>query len=499
MRNAYYKTTLILFVYLAIISAAVIAWFSPIRTHTFMGDDLQIIQRSQAHTFATSIWSDMINGEGYKFRPISNAAIGALVRSCDMNFDCYNNFNLGLFIINISILSFVVNQMTGSLWLSLVFSPIVFLVSRFSYYSAITILGIMENMGMTFVLLFVLTIYKFVRNRRYRWIVLSIFLYVLLICTHERFIVLSIPIILTVYIYRKSMTNLKRICTVASTVMVPILNVVIKEYLLKMPFLVGSGGTYISQTFTLIGFLKFILKGNVNLGGLNAGPTYLSGKYFREAGQPGIYLAVFLTGSIFILFGIYFYKYFRSQSNEAENYKFIILLLITIECLIAASSITIRQEYRWLYTPFAVLIILVCYLLPKLSPIKLQIGLTIILLISFVSVDVYYRQYVGNIFFIAGMRTTDSIKANIIDRFTANELTTSSVIIVTHGNNDIKNWYIFTDYFFILYAKIPMIDLHYVNEVEQITRTSAPNKRMLIFSVDGTNVTDITKVYLQKN
>src|SRR5689334_2490668 len=67
-------------------------WFTPTRGHSFMGDDLEIIIRAtRERIYAQSIGQDALNTLDDKFRPIANPAIGLMVRSCGMDFDCYEN------------------------------------------------------------------------------------------------------------------------------------------------------------------------------------------------------------------------------------------------------------------------------------------------------------------------------------------------------------------------------------------------------------------------
>ena len=162
-----------------------------------------------------------------------------------------------------------------------------------------------------------------------------------------------------------------------------------------------------------------------------------------------------------------------------------------------ASSITFRQEYRWLYTPFAAFVLLVSFMLSKIPNSKFKYLLVLIITLSFTGVDIYYRQFVFNVFFMDGLRTASSIKTEIIDKYGTSELSQSNIYILP-DSSVIQSWYLLDDYFFKLYTNNSGIKVHYINNLNAIPTRGFENKLPLVFQVKNTQVTEVPQEIIRK-
>lgn len=473
-------------------------WFAPLRTHTFMGDDLEIIRQYHAGNFGASFTKDLFLTGNDKFRPITHSSLGVVTRTCQDDFSCFVNANILLFILNASILSFAAYIISNRWWASIFIAPIIFILSRFSYYSVLQVLGWMESLAITFLLAILVFYLCFRESGRVRWLWLMVAVFACVQLTHERFIVVTGPLLLIILLHFRQLKLRQAVSLAAAILFVPVGYILFKQLALHSPFLVGTGGTSITSTFRLDQALQFFWIGLQNLVGINAGEPYLVGLNFAQAGNAGVQAATVLSGTLVILLVLSILLNYHQWNDNGSNWSMILILLAFIGSLVIAGSITIRLEQRFLFAPFIVLILLACFLLGKIRGLKLRLVMTALLLVAFINVDVFYRQYVNNIFFINGLQVAETARTEIIDRTGAQDLLNENVYIVTRGYQPIRSWYFLDNYFFQLYTGDPSFQVHYVDSVDGIPATSAAqSNRVFLVSFSDVQVKDITRDFEQ--
>ena len=512
----------------------IITWFSPLNFHVFMGDDLSWIKAYHSSEFGSGyFWHDVFtlgNNIG-KIRPVSTGLLLLSTEMCKDSFDCFISINYFIFIINTSLFSLVAYKITNHWRTSILITPLVLIFSRFSYYSVLQVMGLMENLAMTLVLLFALCFIYYMRTGNAKWMMLIILIFLVAICTHERFIVLIVPILFSLIVKKKMMRWTEFILLSFILLLVTSGYFGLRQYFVPGSFLTGTGGTTVADTFKLSQVASFVGQGILNLIGFNAGPDYLSGKFFLDAGVGGILVGCILTGSLTILICIFIYEKLdslrkslvsqesqrrrgftslfskvsvcslvtnaRGQLYKEPEFELGLVLILMIGGLILAGSITIRQEYRWLYAPFAIFVLLVFFLLSKISSQKIRYILALMIVISFVSVDIFYRQFVSNIFFIDGLRTASSVKSEIIDKYSVKELSQNDIYILIGNKTVIQTWYLQDDFFFKLYTNNPGIKVYYSESLDSISIANLQSKLSLVFQINGDQVIEISQDTIQ--
>jgi hypothetical protein len=255
------KALITLAISAVVCTVASVLWFSPIRGHSFVGDDLIIITRYQHGELATNLLADILSTPDDKFRPIANPVIGIAVRSCGFNFDCYENVNLVWYILNGVLFGFIVYELTRKWALAGILSILIYVFSRFSSFFIVQVYGLMENAGITFVLLYGYAVARYLRDRKASWFWLAFAAAILATGAHERFIVLVAPLYVLPFLVLDRQKPMKILGMDAVVTLFPAGYIALRMFLLHIPIFVGTGGTLVTNTFRLRSFFSLIAKG----------------------------------------------------------------------------------------------------------------------------------------------------------------------------------------------------------------------------------------------
>ena len=105
-------------------------------------------------------------------------------------------------------------------------------------------------------------------------------------------------------------------------------------------------------------------------------------------------------------------------SDRRDELKYLALWLVLTASLLLVASITIRQEYRWLYAPWAVCLVYFCYQYARLPWRRATAVVVLVLLcLAMLGMDRYYRQHEANVFFVYGERIADSARVATVGRY----------------------------------------------------------------------------------
>jgi hypothetical protein len=184
----------------------ILTWFAPLNYHVLIGDDLVWLQAyNSGYVSQGFLRSILVMGnEGGKFRPVSNALIVLSTNLCTNHYDCYVYINYAIVLLNAVLISIGAYLVSAKWWPSIALAALALIVSRFSYYAVFQVMGLMENISMTFVLLFAISGIKFLSNHSLRWLAWEILFFILALCSHERFIVLIGPLVVSLLLERES-------------------------------------------------------------------------------------------------------------------------------------------------------------------------------------------------------------------------------------------------------------------------------------------------------
>lgn len=110
-----------------------------------------------------------------------------------------------------------------------------------------------------------------------------------------------------------------------------------------------------------------------------------------------------------------------------------------------------------------------------------------------VAVDVFYRGHLDDVFFIKGQRTADSIKAQIVDRYSDDDVKMRPTYLVIGDQDIIRGGYFKNDTFFRFYRPGWQAPIVYVAQVDDIAPPDGPAwDRAMIFAMRGDDVVDVT-------
>lgn len=382
-----------------------VLWFSGFGFRTIMGDDLYAWVYYNQHPSFQDLF---FIADGGKYRPVLTAVLAVLFRTLSADYQRWVDFNVAFNFINVCLVFSLVRRFTRGGALLAFLAALLYVTSRFSYYNILQLYGIMEALGILFLLLILHVAVDFMR-RDSRWpgFVLA-GLYLLVTLTHERYIVLF-PFLALLVLFKSGMARRSQVVLLGLFCVPPLLNVILKSLVFHTTFLLGTGGQVI--TFDPVQVMKLIVQGLANMLWINAGPDYLSGINVAEMGPGARMLVILIAASLVAVIVLAVARILTLKDSEERRaeLKGLALFVVLFLSLMLAASITIRQEYRWLYAPFVVCLVYFCHLLTTL-PIRaaLRNSVLLVLVALAVGADAYYKQHEGSVFFLYGENIADS-------------------------------------------------------------------------------------------
>lgn len=382
-----------------------VLWFSGFNFRTIMGDDLFAWAFYSRHPSFQDLF---LTAAGGKYRPVVTAVQSVLFRAFSADYQAWVAFSVVFNFVNTGLLFALVRRLTRGATLIAFIAALLYITSRFSYYNILQVNGVLEALG-TFSLLLILHAAVAFMKGHARWPGFALAgLYLLITLTHERYVVLF-PFLVLLVLFRTGIPGRSRALLLGLLCVAPLLNVLLKSLVFHTTFLMGTGGQAI--TLDPVQVIKFLVQGLANMLWINWGPDYLSG-IAMSAVAPTVRMLVILIAvsiaAVVVLAGRRMLSVKDPMERRAEL-KGLVLWVVLFLSLLLAASITIRQEYRWLYAPFVVCLVYFCYQLERLpARAVLRNGVVVALAVLAVGADSYYRQHEGNAFFVYGENIADS-------------------------------------------------------------------------------------------
>jgi hypothetical protein len=495
------RTNRYLFAGLGVILAGllILSWFQPLNYHVLIGDDLIWLQAyNSGYVSQGFLHSILVMGnEGGKFRPVSNALIVLSTNLCRNHYDCFVYINYTILLLNAILIAICAYLVSAKWWPSIGIAALALILSRCAYYAVFQVMGLMENISITFVLLFIIFAVKFIANRSLKWLALEVLFFLLALYSHERFIVLFGPLVLSLLLRRDSLKQAGLYVSLALVVLLTGSYLLVKQSIFHADIFTGTANTSVLTTFQVSQFLSFLGQGFLNLIGFNVGPTLWSGKYFLDAGPGGVLVGVFLTGALAALIVIVIRQ--GALTLTRTQLEIIAFLVMLIGALIVSASITFRQEYRWLYAPFAAFVLLVCLLLSAVANIRARWILAVTLCLAFTAVDVFYKPFTQkNLSFLRASRMAEGVKTVMIDKIGGSKLSKKALYLVTSENPYIQDWTLAGDYFFKLYSNDPDIKVYYVNNIDALPTDATMAETSFVFQIQNATVFRVPNEVVQQ-
>jgi len=380
-------------------------WFFTLGGKTLMGDDLvNWFTFFQKKTFVDAIF---LNIDFEKYRPVYNLLQYVTFNLFGPNFKVFMFFNIFLNFLIVCLFFKIIKLVTRNNQFIAFSASILFITTRFSYYNLLQIIGSLEALSLLWFLSIIFCLLKAYKTNKNIWIYLMLIFNFLLLFTHERFMVL-IPVLFIALMGLNRITLSKRMYFSLLLILPLVINYALKTLFFKINFLEGTSGTTITPSITTIS--KFMIDGILNIVGFIRGPRYLSGVSFADLSL----LSQALSFLMFLVLLLFFFKALRQLTNsERKERKNIIFLLsffaITEFFLLLSASITIRQEFRWLFAPYIVFLVFISYLF-SVTPIKRVIKyiLLVIFIVSSIFVNLEYRGKLDLVYFTSSQKWADS-------------------------------------------------------------------------------------------
>ncbi len=342
-------------------------------------------------------------GTSTRFRPVYWLATYLQMAVIGTHINRFVTFNI---IINIFVayeLFFMSKRLSKGLRLTALITALCYLASRFAYYQIGQALGLMETMALSMSLL---VLYLLLRacglvplcdnsknsipyfNRRCFHGALTV--YFLLVFVHERYISLLPLFYLALIIDLFSRSRLEKSrekgkpASWISPIIVLGLIIAIRTFAIGKAIPAGTGGTEVTETFSMAQTVRFCFDQLLYILGVNAGPEYLCGLSWTDTPwqiKRAIKFSILFIGLFCIIFVIIFIKRFaaalrdskvsRDRLSEKSKTAFrqifndisVCLMICGFAALcIGCSSVTIRLEMRWIYVSYAAAMLLVSYM-----------------------------------------------------------------------------------------------------------------------------------------
>jgi hypothetical protein len=382
-----------------------VLWFSGFNFRTIMGDDLYVWAFYSQHPSFQDLF---LTAAGGKYRPVVTAVQSVLFRAFSADYQAWVAFNVVFNFVNTGLLFTLVRRLTRGATLLAFIAALLYVTSRFSYYNILQISGVLEALGILWLLLILHVAVAFMKGHA-RWPGFALAgLYLLITLTHERYIVL-LPFLVLLVLLQTGMRWRSRAPLLGLFCVPLFLNILLKSLVFRTTFLMGTGGQAI--TFDPVQVAKFLAQGLANMPWINWGPDYLSG-INMSAVAPGACVLVILIAvslaALAVLAGRRVLRVTDPMERRAELKGFVLWVVLFLSLMLSA-SITIRQEYRWLYAPFVVCLVYFCYQVARL-PMRAVVrnAAVIALAVLAVGADTYYRHHQGDVFFVYGEKIADS-------------------------------------------------------------------------------------------
>ncbi|MDO4266600.1 MAG: hypothetical protein Q4C63_09105 [Eubacteriales bacterium] len=332
-------------------------------------------------------------------------------------------------------------------------SGICYLVSRFAYYQIGQALGLMETMALVMALWVLYLLYRYLNAPHERtraeliaegerarsrgkktslsirmlpcgdWrFALALLLYFLLVFTHERYLAL-LPLFYLAFLFRcmrerrayRTAFLREKYGFLIAPALVFILIFLIRRLCIGSAIPAGTGGTEVTDTFSLSEALSYAVSQVLYIFGVNAGPEHLCGLPWSETPE-NIKLLVKLSLLPLLVicaaYGVLLLIRLAGKDREKRRAGFwelqdIVLFLGFIALCIGCSSVTIRVEMRWIYVSYAAALLFCAYLIGRVTDAvkgkRMAAVLPALLFFLYtglsVCTNVFYRQYYPKLYF----------------------------------------------------------------------------------------------------
>ena len=467
-------------------------WFSTFGFRTIMGDDLHAWSSLGGHP---SLGELFLSAPGSKYRPVTNLALYLLFKAFSSDYRVWVTFSTVLNCVIVAALFVLIHKLTRGDSIIAFLGCLLYLTSRFSYFNILQLLGVMEALGLLFLVLIMYVTVKFYESSRL-WPGFTLAgLYLLVTLTHERYLAL-LPFLLLVPLLHKSLSRRSKLGLMTLMCAPFLLNVMLKQFVLRSTLLMGGGGQTI--TFSPFQVASFAVKGLANMTWINIGPDYLSGISFGRVDVKWQALVIIVCVALLAILTWMIERLMRARDPAVRGRELrgLVLWVVLFLSLLLTASITFRQEYRWLYAPFVVLVVYFCYQYARL-PMRtvLRYGVLVIVCVLAVSVDGYYKAHEGSLYIMSSETVADSAYDATMGKY-GREMRDRTMYVENAGG---VPWILGGDLFLTPYLGRDYRKIVWVDSFAQIDPATIDRDSSLFFRIDWSRnrLVDVTSEVLR--
>lgn len=301
---------------------------------------------------------------------------------------------------------------------------IAYLLSSLSYYQISQGLGVMETMALWMGIGILYCLFQVLHDApgwRVDYLV-AVGLYFGVCFVHERYMVL-LPLFFIVLLMKRCREIRLWGYPVLSFVMVQVIRLVTIGGLSPA----GTGGTQVTETFSLKQCVKFALSQVAYMFGIHAGPEHLNGIPWGKSPvwvHGLVYGTIALVLVMVICFLVTAVKHKEERGLAAASS---VLFVCFIGACIVSSSVTIRVEMRWVYVSYAAALLFLAYMygvivryvdvtkeIQKFVPYgAILVGYVVLM----VPVQMFYRSYYPNLYYWGDQMRYNSLAEETYEKY----------------------------------------------------------------------------------
>ena len=242
---------------------------------------------------------------------------------------------------------------------------LMYLVTRMAYYQIGQVLGLMETMALWMAIGILWCLYRYVNEEgKDRLFYIGCALYFGVCFVHERYMVL-LPLLLFALAVRRS-RDLRKWAAAAG---VFLLMQLIRFLVIGTVLPAGTGRTQVAETFDIRQAIVFACNQVGYIFGWNLGPEHLNGCPWAVTPLWVKALVLLADAMILLLAAGFLWQTVKEKEKEKRQriLKNIGLFVLFIGACIAASSVTIRVEMRWIYVSYTAALLFMSYMYGTLT------------------------------------------------------------------------------------------------------------------------------------
>ena len=291
-----------------------------------------------------------------------------------------------------------------------------YLLSHLSYYQITQGYGLMEASALWLALTILYLMYRYLNGLgdRRRIYALSAVLYFIVCLIHERYMVL-LAVLLFAVVLRHILTG-EREYRLTAMAFAAFAAVMLLRFLTTGTIIpAGTGGTEVTDTFSLQEALGYAVDNVLYVFGVNAGPIHLDGVEWQNVPRL-LRLTVYATdGILAILVVLAAVSGWRQRERRREYACTAALMLFFMAMCIGAASVTVRLEMRWVYVTYSAALLFMAYLwrIVKNGGGRLAVRAAFMAaacyFVLILPVELFYRDNYENLYFWSGQEEANSL------------------------------------------------------------------------------------------